>query len=591
MGKEPRAYQKFFAELKRRRVFNTAAIYGGVAFIVFQAADFVVPALRLSDSVSTAIVLVAACGFPVVVGLAWLFDLTPEGMKLTDPPREGELEAIVAQPRARRWSVGIAAAGGILLLLTGVGWHLKGRAKSGIPISSEGESIVGSVAVLPFLNLILDEDAAYLSEGIANELSKALQRVPGLKVIGRTSAFSFKNTREDLLSMAEELKVASLLEGSVGEAGDTVKLAVRLVGVGNEGQGWTQSYQLPKEAFLASLDQVSRDIAGQLWAGFNDRKIEPLVSPSTEVFSAYRDYLRGQHLAQQLTPDALGSAIDSYNRALLLDPEFAPAWSGLATAYVLLPEYGGPSMTELLPYAQAALDRAVAPGSETPEGYAASAYLKWAYLWDFPGAEADFRRSINFDPNNPTSRYWFAQLLTTLRRWDEAQEQVGIALELDPLSPAAYMTLGLQLFCARRDGAADAFRRALELAPEMHPAAFVLGSLLAMEGDLEGAAVEFDRFSTLTGSDSSVFDTYLSALSDPMKRTEAVLALEAPGFFGSIEGAVLLAHLGENDAALSLLDRAAQARSPYLLWANAMPQFSEIHSSPHFQGILTWVGL
>jgi len=591
MKAKSKAYQRFFAELKRRRVFNTAALYGGVAFIVFQAADFVVPALRLSESVSTVIVLIAVFGFPITMTLAWFFDLTSGGMKRTDPPEKGELEAIVAQSWFRRWPVGIGAALGVALLLGGVGWDLKSRESTGNHASTEGGATIGSVAVLPFLNLIGDEEEAYISEGIANELLEALRRVPGLRVTGRTSAFSFRNTGVELASVGEELNVASLLEGSVGDAGDQVELAVRLVAAGDGDHGWTRSYQLPKDGFLIALDDVAWAIAGQLGAEVPDERRDPLVPPSPVDFKAYRDYLRGRDLSQQGTPEALESAIAYFNKTLLLAPDFAPAWSALATAYVLLPEHGGPPMKELLPYVQAALDQAMRPGREMAEAYAASGYLQWVYLWDLPGAENDFRKALELDPENPVPRYWYAQFLTTLRRWEEGLEQVNRALELDPRSAAAHLTRGLLLLCAGLDGASASLRRALELSPEMYPAAYVLAGYLAFEGDFQGAAEEFDRFSSLTGTDPSPFRTYLAALADPSERPEAVAAFQESGFFGPVQGAELLAHLGETDAALALLERSARARSPYLPWVNAMPQFQGIRSDLRFQGVLAWVGL
>lgn len=586
-----KAYQRFFAQLKRRRVFNSAALYGGAAFIVFQAADFVVPALHLSESVSTAIVLIAVLGFPFAMVFAWFFDLTLGGVRLTDPPGKGELEAIVAQPLLRRWPVGIAAALGVALLLGGVGWSYMTRVGPAVPAQLAEGPTIGSIAVLPFLNLTGDEEEAYFSEGIANELLEALRKVPGLQVAGRTSAFSYRNTRIDLASVAEELNVTSLLEGSVGDAGDQVKIAVRLVAAGDGDDGWVQSFQLPKEGFLIALDTVARAIAGRIGGVVPDRRDERLVRPATGDFTAYRDYLRGRYLALKGTPEALESAIEYYNRALLLDLDFASAWSALASAYVLLPEYDGPAMTEVLPYAQAALDQALSPGRENAEGYASSGYLQWMYLWDLSRAEDDFRKALELDPKNPATRFVFAQFLTTQRRWDEGLAQVTQAMKLDPRSAAAHMTRGLILLCGGIEGASASFRRALELAPDMHSAAYFLASHLAMEGDYEGAAEEFDRYSSLTGADASVSRSYLAALADPSKRPEAVAAFHEAGFYGPIQGAELLAHLGETDAALSLLEGSAQSRSPFLPWVNALPQFEGIRSDLRFQGVLAWVGL
>jgi tetratricopeptide (TPR) repeat protein len=143
--------------------------------------------------------------------------------------------------------------------------------------------------------------------------------------------------------------------------------------------------------------------------------------------------------------------------------------------------------------------------------------------------------------------------------------------------------------CSGREGAADAFRKALELAPEMHPVAYLLGEHLAMTGDMEEAGAAFDRFAELTDGDSSVYRAYLAAVSDPSRRPQALTALQEPAFFGPVQRAALLAHLGDYDASLALLEEAVQSRSPYLPWVNAMPEFQGMRSDTRFQSILAWV--
>jgi adenylate cyclase len=597
MTRATKAYQLLFAELKRRRVFKAAAVYGGVAFVVIQAADFMVPALRLPEEVSTVIAILAIVGFPISMVLTWTFDVTAEGMRVTMPSTLDELEAIVAQPPLRRWSVGIGAVVGSTLLIGGVCLQLGGRILMGGSAPPASEPTIESIAVMPFLTVggetdgdgVGDEDGDYLGEGIANELLEALSRVPRLQVTGRTSAFSLRDAEQDLESISQELQVVSILEGSMEPSSSGVELALRLLPTGEIDPIWTGNFHLPEEGFLDALDEVAWAVAGALGVSVPEDGRGRLVQPRTESFSAYSDYLKGRHLSQEGSAEALLSAIEYYHRALLLDQGFPSAWAALSTAYVLLPEYGGPPIAEVLPYAQAALDRAMAPGTEMAEGYAASAYLKWAYLWDLPDAEADFQRSIELDPGNSTTRYWYAELLATERRWEEALEEVTRALELDPRSAPAHMTLGLVLMCAEREGAAVAFRRALELAPDMHPVAYVLGVHLAQIGDLEGARAAFDRFAALTGGDPSVYRAYLAAVSDPAKRPQALVALQKPGFFGPVQGAELLAQLGEYDASLALLERSVQSRSPYLPWANAMPQFDGMRSDTRFQSILAWV--
>ena len=598
MPAKSKAYQRFFAELKRRRVFNSAALYGGVAFVLWQAADFAGPVLGDADLTFRKVILwVSFLGFPVAMMAAWFFDVTTGGLQRTHQATEQELNSIVAQPALKRWPIGIAAAAGTLLLMGAVGWELRGWDGFRGSDSLNGDLVIGSVEVLPFLNLMGAEEDLRLSEGITNELEEALRRLSVLRVTRQTSAPSNGNGAGDGSgeigggSKVEEAEVASFLEGSVGDAGDYVELAVRLAVANDMDNVWAKSYRLPKVGFLAVLDSVAWEIAGQLGAEVPEGERWPLVQPTTVEFAAYRDYLKGRYLSEQGSREALESAITSFERALLLDQEFGSAWAGLAKAYVLLPEYGGPAMQQILPYVQAALDQAMKPGREMAEGFAVSGFLNWVYFWDFPGAEEDFRKSLELDPEDHVARYWFARFLATGRRWDEALAQVNRALEIEPQSAAAHMSKGMVLFCGGLEGADTSFRRALELAPDVHSAAYILAGSLAMEGDLEGAAEEFERFSSLTGTDPAGFQSYLAALRDPSKSRDAVVALQGPGFYGSVQGAQLLAHLGEVDAAFTLLERAVGAKSPYLPWVNALPQFEGLRSDPRFHGILAWLGV
>ncbi|MGD2121091.1 MAG: hypothetical protein PVJ76_05075, partial [Gemmatimonadota bacterium] len=379
MGQIPKAYQRFFAELKRRRVFSSAAIYGGSAFVIFGAADFMVPALRLPDTVATAIALVAICGFPIAMGLAWFFNLTPDGLSTTDPPREGELEAIVAQPALRRWPSGLAAAGGIVLLYGGVAWGFWGNSFSGTGSFSLPSGAEVSLTVVQFSNLTGDSTAAFLGEGIAREISEGLRRVQGLTVLSGTTQVSHTPSDSNG-SNGDGTSSGVFLEGSVGGNGDEVEIAIRLGGPPDEENGdgpWTRSYRISGEGLLSGLDRIAWDIALELGVEGSAPGDGHLIPPWTPDFNAYRDYLLGRHLSRQGTPAAIEEAIEAYHRALVLDPEFGAAWSALAVAYVLLPEYGGPPIPEIAPYAQAAVNHATAPGVLLPEGFAASGFLKW----------------------------------------------------------------------------------------------------------------------------------------------------------------------------------------------------------------------
>jgi hypothetical protein len=209
MSMRSKRYQTFFADLKRRQVFKVAAVYGAIAFAVMQAADFLVPALRLPDSVATAIALLAIIAFPFAMALAWVFDLTPKGIVRTDAADSGELEAIVAQSAHRRWPAGLLAVAGTALLVGGAWWVLGSGSSAGA--DEPGRT---KLVVLPFQNLGPSEHE-YFADGIAEEITSRLAVIAGLGVISRTSAIQYKGTDKTLQQIAQDLDVDYVLEGTI----------------------------------------------------------------------------------------------------------------------------------------------------------------------------------------------------------------------------------------------------------------------------------------------------------------------------------------------------------------------------------------
>jgi serine/threonine-protein kinase len=592
MTEGPKRYQVFLADLKRRHVFKVAALYGAVAFAVMQAAEFLVPALHLPEAVATAIALTAILGFPVAMVLAWIFDLTRKGVVRTHPASPVELEAIALEPPARRWPAGVLGLAGILLLVVSVWWSVGIEDASTPQVINAATSSSGSIAVLPFVDMSGDSQNEYFSDGISRQLLGALTRVPGLKVAAPTSAFAFRGMEVEVRTIGQELGVATVLEGSSDWSGDRLRIAVQLVRAADNVRLWSATYERPREEIFVVLNEIASGIVDALGITLDDGAAANLVLSSTGDIAAYDDYLRGHHLASQHTLAALDSAIGFYNRALLLDPDFAAVYAALAEAYMMIPDYGGTPMVELLPYARAATQHAIALGPGLAEAHAASAHLKWVYEWDREGAERHYLRAIELNPNYANAHYCFAQYLGTLRRWEEGLPEADLAAALDPLSPGTHLVRGLLLIGSNRSSEAKtAFLRSLELEPSLYTAAYLLGGFYALEGDYEAAAAMFEYFAQLTGTDPAIFHDYLAALRDPSQRPAAVEALQALDYFGAMHGSELLAHLGATDAALAALERAAQQRSPYLPWVNALPQFDTLRSDPRFQAILAWMNL
>ncbi|MGD2217187.1 MAG: tetratricopeptide repeat protein, partial [Gemmatimonadales bacterium] len=490
------------------------------------------------------------------------------------------------------WPAGVLGLAGIFLLAGGVWWSVGIEGASTPQVINAANSSTSSIAVLPFVDMSGDGQNEYFSEGISRQLLSALTRVPNLQVVAPTSAFAFRGMGVELREIGEQLDVATLLQGGCDLSGDRLRIAVQLVRAADGTRLWSATYERQREEIFVVLNEIAGAIVGALGITLDDGAAANLVLTSTTDIAAHDDYLRGQHFAGQHTLAALDSAISYYNRALLLDPDFAAVYAALAEAYMLIPDYGGPPMVELLPYVRAATQSALALGPSLAEAHAASAVLKWVYEWDRAGAERDLLKAIELNPNYANAHHWYAQYLGTLRRWEEGLAEADRAVALDPLSPGTHLTRGLLLTGTGRPADAKAaLQRSLELEPNQYTAAYLLASFCAMEGDYEGAAALFELFAELTNSDPTVFHTYLAALRDPSQRPAAVEALQALGFYGEIHGSELLAHLGATDAALAALERAAQERSPYLPWVNALPQFEKMRSDPRFQAILAWMNL
>jgi len=262
---------------------------------------------------------------------------------------------------------------------------------------------------------------------------------------------------------------------------------------------------------------------------------------------------------------------------------------------VLLPEYGGPSFPEILPVARAATERALALDTDLAEAYAASAYIKTRVEWDHEGAERDYRKAIERDPDYATAHQWYAELLNHTRRWDQSLEEARRAVELDPVSFTPNAVLAVSWLCNRRPAEAiAAAERALQILPDQELVVKWLAFAYVLNGDYTAAARQFDRFAELTGTDPQAYRAYLAALEDPAEIPAAVTALQAPGLLVPAltgGGAVFLAHLGQADEALVALEQLYEERDPRLPMINGHPLYEGLRSDARFQDLMRRINL
>jgi TolB-like protein len=422
----------FFAELKRRRVGKVAIAYGAIAWVVTEASSVVVPALHLPEWLVTAIVVFLMVGFPVAMVLAWIFDVGPQGIERTEP--------LAGEPQSKRLRLRIAYAAVVLVLMAGLGYLLYergfGRAHADQPHNS--------IAVLPFTNLSGDASREYFSDGMSEELLNLLARIPGLQVASRTSSFAYKGRNVDIREVGRELGVETVLEGSVRQAGDEVRITAQLIDAGSGFHLWSATYDRKLEDIFQVQDEIAAAIVENLRIELapQEQALAVRDKAPTQNVEAYELYLQGRAAWKRRGEENLRRAVTLYQRAIGLDPAFARAHAALASAYVVLPGYTKEQDDEpkFLSMAEAAARQALSIDPKIGEAHAVLAQMN-AQRGDLLDAESGFFFAISLEPNEATPHQWYSLLLSRVGRISLALEQARRAHELDPTSPVIAFNL------------------------------------------------------------------------------------------------------------------------------------------------------
>ena len=416
----------FFAELKRRRVGKVAITYGAIAWAVTEASSVVLPALRLPEWTVTFVVVFLLIGFPVAMVLAWIFDVGPQGIERTEP--------LAGEPKSTHLRLRLAYGVVVLVLMAALGYLLYERGFDRAHASQPHSSI----AVLPFTNLSGDPARDYFSDGMSEELLNLLSRVPGLQVASRTSSFASKGRNVDIREVGRELGVETVLEGSVRQAGDQVRITAQLIDAESGFHLWSETYERRLEDIFQVQDEIAAAIVDKLRIELapQEQALAVREKAPTQNVQAYEAYLQGRAAWKRRGADNLQRAIELYQRALGLDPGFARAHAALASAYVVLPGYTREAGDEqkLLPMAEAAARQALSIDPNIGEAHAVLAQIN-AERGDLLDAESGFFFAISLEPNEPTPHHWYSILLAKVGRLEQALGQARRAQELDPTSP------------------------------------------------------------------------------------------------------------------------------------------------------------
>lgn len=589
-------FKRLVIEIHRHSLWQIVAIYLGGAWLAYEIIQGITEGRGLPEWLPALALVLLVIGLPLVVATAFVSDgVGGEDEAAVPPSPDAEAAADRAEAAARRRSVGRRRIlnwrnAGLSFLAALALWGIVVTAWLMLGLGRVPAVVWRpSVAALPFVNrsgVVQDE---YFTDGIHDEILTQLSKISALSVRGRSSVMQYRESPKNLRQIGRELDARYLLEGGVLRAGQTVRINVQLIDAEKDEHLWAETYDrhLSIENLLAIQTEVARRIADALEARLTRDEENRLSSTPTQDLRAYDDYLRGRYFWHRRSIAAFDSAVQYFNRAIILDPDYARAYAALAETYVLLPEYGGPPIAEMLPLAKAATARAQSLDPELAEAYTASGYVKMVFEWDHEGAEGDFLKAIELDPDYATAHQWYAELLGASRRWDEAVAEAQRAAALDPLSPAANVVLGVILtYSGRLADAIPMYERALRLVPDWVVAMSDLAEAHVLNGDYATAARLYDRLARLTGGNPQTYRAFLAALSDPALVPAAVEALKAGIVYGNTGKSAYIAHVGDVDEALAALEEEYEARSPRLPWANANPMYDGLRSDPRFQDLL-----
>jgi eukaryotic-like serine/threonine-protein kinase len=489
---------------------------------------------------------------------------------------------------------------------------------------------IRSVAVLPLENLSGVPEQEYFADGLTESLITALAKIPGLRVISRTSIMQYKHAQKTLPQIARELSVDAIVEGSVRRDGDRVRITAELIEARTDQHLWTESYDRDLSDILNLQSQVAAAIASEIRAKLSpsgrlimegaspssrsalDPSLDPApletanptaeIKPSASINPlAYDLYLKGRHFwNNRVSDEDFRKAVEHYQRALDIDPQSALTYAGLAHCSLLMGtgEYGLRAPSEMMEKAKVAALKALSIDDSIAEAHLALAMVKFRFDWEWEGAEKEFQRAIELDPGYSHAHSWYSAYLAVLARFDEAFVQAKLARQLSPFSPVAHFSLGLLLWASsQNEEAIEQLRDTVAMDAKFPLSHVVLGLTFGRKGRFDEAITEFKQALTVGGA-RPLWSGFLGQMYAASGKTEDALEILNELFTTAknhyvppVAFAVVYAGLGKTDEAFHWLRKAVDERDGLLIYLRVGSVFDSLRSDPRFSAILTQVGL
>ena len=474
----------------------------------------------------------------------------------------------------------------------GVALVLAAMAAGGYYFLHPTPSAIDSVAVWPLANATSNSEMDYLADGITEGVINHLSRLPQLRVMARSTVFRYRQAQQDPLQIGRELKVGAVIVGRLTQHGDTLNLETEMVDVSNGSQIWGEQYQRKASDIATLQDDIASDISSQLRMKVSGEEKKRLAGHATENSEAYQLYVKGRFYLTQRTRESLYKALDQFNQSVAKDPNYAQAYTGFADVYILLSDRGWISNDEASPKIRSAAQRAIELDPTLAEPHAAMAVLKEQADWDWAGAEAEYRKAIELNPNDVTSHHWYSVLLENLGRFKESLAEIEKALALDPASPQLNSNhAGILKHMHRYDDALTELNRLIAANPEFpvnygnrasvywhlgNQDAFVADWAMEMKKNgrpewAEAFAAGY-RKEKLKGAGAALIEV----LKDESQR-EYVSPYEIARYY---------ALMGDRDHTFEWLEKAYTERSGRMEYIKAEDFFEPFHSDPRYVDLL-----
>ena len=569
------------SELRRRNVFRMAVLYVVAAWLIMQVAEVLIALAKLPDWIGPTTLMLLAIGFPIAVIVSWFYEITPEGISLEKDVEPGESITHVTGRRLDFLVISLLCAAVILFAYD----------KWWMPAPTEQ-----SIAVLAFENMSGDPEQEYFSDGISEELLNLLAQIPELTVISRSSAFSFKGKVVSVPEIARQLNVAYVLDGSVRKMGNRVRITAQLIEARSDSHLWSESYDRELDNIFAVQGEIAAAISDALRVKLllgAGAAVQPNVIKAANI-DAYDAYLKGRYHFNRVGEAAFRMAIRHYEEAISLDTTFALAYAALAEV-CLTPPIRVSEIRSLQDCERAALE-AVELDDQLAEAHAALGAMR-ATQWDWAGSEVEFKRAIDLNPNSVMARRWYSELLRITMRLDEARREIRRAEELDPLNLFVKTMVSWPLFNQHRYKEALAqLDEVLQMDPEFGLALYNSGLMYIMMGMPEKVLTSARLAAKQLGEDAANIRLLTAsghAIGGNKEKTLEILVEVERDFGKASPGwiAAVYLMLGQEEAALTWLEKGYEVRSPDLPNATSEPWFDALREHPRFKALRRKMGL